>query len=123
MLRALEKGKPLSRAKDQVMRDAAARQPIALQNSRAMMMLTMMVVPALEPTDCWKIRMNGDRGESRSMSRASRPVALKSTAMSSPMARVPLIPRLMSIERGTSVLAFFTSSDIYKSQSYSEEYK
>lgn len=29
------------------------------------------------------------------------------------------MPKLMSIERGTSVLAFFTSSDICKSQSYS----
>lgn len=94
------------------MRDAAARQPMALQNSRAMMMLTMMVVPTFEPTDCWKIRMKGDRGESRSRSKSSRPVALKSTAISSPIARVPLMPKLMSIERGTSVLAFLTSSDI-----------
>lgn len=116
MLSAREKGRPLSRAKDQVIRDAAARQPIALQNSRAIMMQTMMVAPASEPTDVWKIRMKGD-SEDSSMSKPSMLVALKSTASSNPTARVPLIPRLISIDRGTSVLAFLTSSDICERQS------
>lgn len=39
--------------------------------------------------------------------------ALKRTAKSMPRARVPFIARLRSMERGTSVLAFLTSSDIY----------
>ena len=111
MLRAREKGKPLSRANDQVIREAAARQPIALQNSRTMMMHTMMVAPVSEPTALWKIRMKGDRDDSSTRS-SSILVALKSTARSSPTASVPLMPRLMSMERGTSVLAFLTSSDI-----------
>lgn len=111
MLRAREKGKPRSRAKDHVIRDAAAKQPIALQNSRTMIMLTMIVAPAVDPTAVWKIRMKGDNGES-SVNSCSMLVALKSTARSSPTASVPLIPRLISIERGTSVLAFLTSSDI-----------
>lgn len=111
MLRAREKGKPLSRANDQVMREAAARQPMALQNSRTMMMHTMMVAPVSEPTALWKIRINGDSDDS-SVRSSSMLVALKSTARSSPTASVPLMPRLMSMERGTSVLAFLTSSDI-----------
>jgi hypothetical protein len=93
------------------MRDAAAKQPMALQNSRAMMMLTMIVAPAVEPTAVRKIRMNGDNGDTSS-SRPEMSVALKRTARSKPTASVPLIPRLMSIDRGTSVLAFLTSSDI-----------
>jgi hypothetical protein len=111
MLRAREKGRPLSRANDHVMREAAARQPMALQNSRAMMIHTMMVAPVLEPTALWKIRIKGDRDDS-SVRSSSMLVALKSTARSSPTASVPLMPRLMSMERGTSVLAFLTSSDI-----------
>lgn len=93
------------------MREAAAKQPIALQNSSAMMMLTMIVAPAVEPTALRNIRIKGDSGDSI-VSRVSISVALKRTASNSPTARVPLIPRLMSIERGTSVLAFLTSSDI-----------
>ena len=52
MLKAREKGKPRSRAKDHVMRDAAARQPIALQNSSSTIIETMTVAPAFEPTAC-----------------------------------------------------------------------
>jgi hypothetical protein len=33
---------------------------MALQNSRTIMMLTMMVAPTVEPTALWKIRMKGE---------------------------------------------------------------
>lgn len=113
MLKAREKGRPRSRAKDQVMRDAAARQPIALQNSRSTMMDTMTVAPAFEPTAWWNMLRKGAVWASWSWSRRGMLSALKRTAKSMPRARVPLMARLRSMERGTSVLAFLTSSDIY----------
>jgi len=111
-LRAREKGSPRSRAKDQVMRDAAAKQPIALQNSRKMMMLTMIVAPAFDPTAARKIRMKAAVGAAASSISAVRFSALKRMARSMPIASVPLMIRLSSMDRGTSTLAFFTSSDI-----------
>jgi hypothetical protein len=114
-LRRGEKGRPRSRANDHVIREAAARHPIALQNSSKIMMLTMMVAPADDPTASRKIRMNGESTES-SIRRFSMSCALNNTARSIPTASVPLMARLMSIERGTSVLAFLTSSDIYTDQ-------
>jgi hypothetical protein len=112
MLKARENGSPWSRAKDQVMRDAAAKQPMALQNSRKMMMLTMIVAPTFDPTAALKIRTKAAVGALTSSSSTCMFSALNSTAKSIPSANEPLIARLRSIERGTSVLAFLTSSDI-----------
>jgi hypothetical protein len=114
MLRARENGKPRSRANDQVMRDAAARQPIALQNSSKTIMLTMMVAPTFDPTAAWKIRMKGEVAACWSSISPWMSFALKRTAKSMPSAKEPFITRLRSIERGTSVLALRTSSDICK---------
>jgi len=114
MLRAREKGSPRSRAKDHVMRDAAAKQPIALQNSRRTMMETIIVAPKSEPTAWLKMRRKGAVGASASASKCGMSWALKRTARSMPRAKVPLMKRLSSIERGTSVLAFLTSSDILR---------
>jgi len=112
MLRAREKGSPRSRANDHVMRDAAARHPIALQNSSRTIIATMTVAPASEPTACVKMRRKGAVVAFWSLSKSVILWALKRTAKSIPNANVPLMTRLRSIERGTSVLAFFTSSDI-----------
>ena len=116
MLRARENGKPRSRAKDHVMRDAAARQPIALQNSSKTMMLTIMVAPTFDPTAVWKIRMKGEVDAFWSSIKPWMSFALKRTAKSIPSANEPFITRLSSILRGTSVLALRTSSDICKCQ-------
>lgn len=112
MLRARANGKPRSLANDQVMREAAARQPIALQNSREMMMTVMMVAPTTEPVAYSNILMKSGVVEVVSNSRNMISGALNSTDISMPSARQPLMPRLRSIERATSVLAFLTSSDI-----------
>lgn len=110
MLRARANGSPRSRAKDHVIRDAAARQPIALQNSSTIMMLVIIVAPSVDPVACSNICMNGGRGDS-SISVSISP-ALKRTAHSMPNAKKPLMAKLMSIDRATSILAFRTSSDI-----------
>lgn len=113
MLSAREKGRPRSRANDHVMRDAAARHPIALQNSSSTMMETMTVTPALDPTAWLNMRRKGAVCAVWSCSMCVMSWALKSTAKSIPNASVPLMTRLRSMERGTSLLAFLTSSDIY----------
>jgi hypothetical protein len=87
---------------------------MALQNSRKMMMLIIIVAPAFEPTAVRKMRTKAAVGAVVSSSRAWISSALKSTAKSIPIASEPLMMRLRSIDRGTSVLAFLTSSDIYK---------
>jgi hypothetical protein len=112
MLRAREKGRPWSRAKDQVIREAAAKQPIALQNSRKMMILIIMVAPASEPTAARKMRTKAAVVAFVSSSNSWMFSALKRTAKSIPKANDPLMTRLSNIDRGTSVLAFLTSSDI-----------
>ena len=116
MLRAREKGSPRSRANDQVIREAAAKQPIALQNSRRTMMLTIMVAPASEPTAWRKMRRKGAVAAVSSASSPGISCALNKTANSMPKAKIPLITRLRSIDLGTSVLAFLTSSDICNGQ-------
>ena len=95
------------------MREAAAKQPMALQNSSAMMMLVMIVAPVVEPVAHSKIRMNAGTGDG-AVSISMMSGALNRTAKSMPNARQPLIPRLRSMERATSTLAFRTSSDIYR---------
>lgn len=57
MLRYRENGSPRSRANDHVIRDAAAKQPSALQNSSVMIMLVMIVAPTLDPTVASNISM------------------------------------------------------------------
>jgi hypothetical protein len=111
MLKAREKGSPRSRANDHVIREAAARQPMALQNSSAMMMLVMIVAPAMDPVAHSKILMNAGTGEG-SASTVMMSGALNRTAKSMPKARHPLMPRLNNIDRATSTLALRTSSDI-----------
>ena len=111
MLMYRANGRPRSRANDHVMREAAARQPIALQNSSTITMLVIMVAPAFEPTAYSKIRMNGER-EDGSTNRSTMFGALNRTANSMPKARQPLITRLSIIDLATSLLAFLTSSDI-----------
>jgi hypothetical protein len=112
MLKAREKGRPWSRANDQVIRDAAAKQPIALQNSKKMMMAIMIVAPALDPTAVRKMRTKAAVAASESLSSSWMFSALNSTAKSIPKASEPLMIKLSNIDRGTSVLAFLTSSDI-----------
>lgn len=102
------------------MRDAAAKQPIALQNSSRMIMLTMTVAPASDPTACLKIRIKG-AVVAASSSKAVMSLALNRTANNMPSASEPLMMRLNSMERGTSLLAFFTSSDICSCQLLSHE--
>lgn len=77
------------------------------------MIATMTVAPASEPTAFLKMRRKGAVVASWSLSKPVISWALKRTANSIPSANVPLMTRLRSIERGTSVLAFLTSSDIY----------
>ena len=48
LLRYLENGRPLSRAKDQAIRDDVATQPIVEQILMAMIIETMVVVPHIE---------------------------------------------------------------------------
>lgn len=85
---------------------------MALQNSRRMMMQTMTLAPVSDPTASLKIRMKGaiDPAPSSNPAMSS---ALKSTANSMPKASEPLMTRLRSMDRGTSWVAFLTSSDIY----------
>lgn len=94
------------------MRDAAAKQPIALQNSSEMMIPVMIDAPAADPVAYSNMRMNNGKGEVVSFNNSIILGALKRTEISIPSARHPLMPRLSSIERATSVLAFLTSSDI-----------
>ena len=104
MLSARAKGSPRSLAKDHVIREAAARHPIALQNSSAMMMLVMMEAPTVEPVACKKMRMNMGTVELESSINDIISGALNSTETSMLRARHPL------------VLAFLTSSDICTGQ-------
>jgi len=97
------------------MRDAAAKQPIALQNSSAITITVMMIAPVLEPVAYMNIRMKMGIVVEVSSSKFMMSGALKRTETSIPSARQPLIPRLRSMDRATSVLAFLTSSDIYYS--------
>jgi hypothetical protein len=85
---------------------------MALQNSRKMMMLIMIVAPALDPTAVRKIRTKAAVLALESLSSSWMFSALNSTAKSIPKANDPLMIRLSIMERGTSVLAFLTSSDI-----------
>ena len=111
MLKYREKGRPLSRANDQVILDAAARLPRALKNSRMTMILVMTMAPAFDPTAAAKISIKGYCVELFSAASEISP-ALKSTAISIPNERQPLIRMLRIMERATSVVAFLTSSDI-----------
>lgn len=112
-LRVRQNGSPRSLAKDQVIRDAAAKQPIALQNSKVMIMTVMMIAPTVDPVAYSNMRMKSGVVEVVSFINSSISGALNSTETSMPRARHPLIPRLKSMERATSVLAFLTSSDIF----------
>jgi len=112
MLMYRENGRPRSRAKDQVIREAAAKQPSALQNSRTMIMLVITVAPSFEPTVARKIWIMGNPVAFLKI--VARFGTLNNTAKSMPRARQPLMARPRSIEQATSVLAFFTSSDIFR---------
>ena len=115
MLSARENGSPLSLANDHVMRDAAAKHPIALQNSSTIIIPVMIDAPAVDPVAYSNMRMNSGVVDVVSSINCMISGALKRSAISILRARQPLIPRLSNIDLATSVLAFLTSSDIYSS--------
>ena len=82
-------------------------------------MLVITVAPSFEPTVARKIWIMGNPVAFLKI--VARFGTLNNTAKSMPRARQPLMARLSSIEQATSVLAFFTSSDIFKSQAYAAE--
>lgn len=57
LLRILENGNPLSRAKDQIMREAVARNPMVELKARAIIIDVMPVAPPVEFVACRKISM------------------------------------------------------------------
>lgn len=113
-LRVPEKGKPLSRANDQIMRDAVARNPMVVLKARATRMADMPVLPPTEPVACMKISIKGKPMVFWAASASSGLPMQKMTAISIPKPREPLMMMLRMMDRGTSTAALAISSDIYR---------
>ena len=109
LLSIRQPGRPLSRAKAQQMRDVEAEKPTLALMVRSMTMLAMTAAPARDCTAWWKMAMKGKAGFSAST--ASTSPMRKSTVRIIAKPRVPLMAMPVMMDRGTTICAFWISSD------------
>jgi hypothetical protein len=111
LLIKLQPGTPLSRAKDQVIRDAEATTEMVAQIVKTVITADIAVAPAIDLTPCWKIAMNGNPVVvPRTVVKSPRQNRM---AISIPNPSTPLRKILNIIALGTTLDALLISSDIY----------
>jgi hypothetical protein len=109
LLSTRQPGRPLSRAKAQQMRDVEAEKPTFALIVSSMTILAITAAPARDCTAWWKTAMKGKAGFSAST--ASTSPRRKRTVRIMAKPREPLMAIPVMMERGTTICAFWISSD------------